>query len=92
MRAGGEKHLQSYIRHLLWDRVCPVPTWNLHHRGATRCNWQALLPEELSASRGVGGLPLGHDGRSDPSQVVVVKGVEGGGGCCAAAQPGMTKL
>jgi hypothetical protein len=71
MRAVGEKHLQSYIRHLGWDRRCPVPTWNLHHRGATQCKRQAKLPEELSALRGVGGLPLGHEGRSDPSQVVV---------------------
>jgi hypothetical protein len=46
MRAVGEKHLQSYIRHLVWDRRCPVPTWNLHHRGATQCKRQAKLPEE----------------------------------------------
>lgn len=30
------KRLQSYIRHLEWDRECPVPTWNLRHRRATR--------------------------------------------------------
>ena len=73
MRAGGEKHLQSYIRHREWDRMRPVPTWNLHRCGATRCKWQAVLPEGLSASRSVGGLPAGHDGRSDPSQVVTLK-------------------
>ncbi len=73
MKAGREKHLQSDIRHLWWDLVRPVPTWNLHHRGVTRYKWQALLPESLSAPCGVGGLTLGHDGRSDPSQVVAKK-------------------
>ncbi len=46
MRAVGEKHLQSYIRRLGWERRRPVPTWNLHHRGATQCKRQAKLPEE----------------------------------------------
>jgi len=35
------KRLQSYIRHLRWDRMCPVPTWNLRHRSASRYKRQA---------------------------------------------------
>ena len=47
--------LQSYIRHLKWAHVWPVPTWNL--RTPLRQSLQAAsvkLPAELSASSEVG--------------------------------------
>ena len=55
------KHLQSYIRHLLWTLWWSVPAWNLRDRRANRYKRQASCRKSYRRQTvwGVPGWPCG---------------------------------
>ena len=59
------KYLQSYIRHLLWDHQCPVPTWNLRHQCASRYKRQASCRKGYRRLFPLGLFLVGSTARSE---------------------------